>query len=146
MGEFLSCIGISEIIGKLDGCIFNALFRLTIKTSPKLSITGPLWGESTGDRWIPLTKGQWCRKLFHVLLSSWHIEPNETWQGVPPLVTGRPPWFIMMMGLLDPALILMNSVWRCTTRVLLETWVCWGWYELFCVVKKSIYFIFWLQS
>ena len=21
-------------------------------------ITGPLWGESTGDRWIPLTKGQ----------------------------------------------------------------------------------------
>ena len=22
------------------------------------SITGPLWGESTGDRWFPLTKGQ----------------------------------------------------------------------------------------
>ena len=27
----------------------------TIKTS---HITGPLWGESTGHRWIPLTKGQ----------------------------------------------------------------------------------------
>ena len=25
-----------------------------------LHITGPLWGESTGHRWIPLTKGQWC--------------------------------------------------------------------------------------
>ena len=25
-------------------------------------ITGPLWGESTGHRWIPLTKGQWYRK------------------------------------------------------------------------------------
>ena len=23
-------------------------------------ITGPLWGESTDDRWIPITKGQWC--------------------------------------------------------------------------------------
>ena len=26
-----------------------------------MEITGPLWGESTGSRWIPLTKGQWCR-------------------------------------------------------------------------------------
>ena len=24
----------------------------------------PLWGESTGDRWIPLTKGQWGGKCF----------------------------------------------------------------------------------
>ena len=23
-----------------------------------LRIAGPLWGESTGDQWIPLTKGQ----------------------------------------------------------------------------------------
>ena len=24
----------------------------------KLHIAGPLWGESTGDQWIPLTKSQ----------------------------------------------------------------------------------------
>ena len=29
-----------------------------IKENIKGHITGPLWGESTGDRWIPLTKGQ----------------------------------------------------------------------------------------
>ena len=26
-------------------------------------ITGPLYGESIGYRWIPLTKGQWCDDL-----------------------------------------------------------------------------------
>ena len=31
--------------------------KKTPKTS-KLCITVPLWGESTGHRWIPLTKGQ----------------------------------------------------------------------------------------
>ena len=31
--------------------------RLDCLTS-KLRVTGPLWGESTGDRWIALTKGQ----------------------------------------------------------------------------------------
>ena len=31
-----------------------------------LHITGPLWGESTGHQWIPLTKGQQCGSLiFH---------------------------------------------------------------------------------
>ena len=33
-------------------------------TSSNGNITGPLWGESTGHRWIPLTKGSdaelWC--------------------------------------------------------------------------------------
>ena len=36
---------------------------------PKICITGPLWGESTGDWWIPLTKDQLCGKHFHVLVS-----------------------------------------------------------------------------
>ena len=27
--------------------------------STTLGLT-PLWGESTGDRWIPIAKGQWC--------------------------------------------------------------------------------------
>ena len=32
-----------------------------------------LWGEFTGDRWIPLTKGQWCGKCFPLMASSWHL-------------------------------------------------------------------------
>ena len=29
-----------------------------IKGNIKACVTGPLWGESTGDWWIPLTNGQ----------------------------------------------------------------------------------------
>ena len=31
----------------------------------------PLWGGSTGCRWIPFTKGQWCGTCFHLMTSSW---------------------------------------------------------------------------
>ena len=37
----------------------------------KLCITGPLWGKSTSDPWIPLSNGQWCRKHFQIMISSW---------------------------------------------------------------------------
>ena len=30
-----------------------------------------LWGEFTGDRWIPRTKGQWHGKCFHLMTFSW---------------------------------------------------------------------------
>ena len=30
----------------------------------------PLWGESNGDRWIPITKGQQHGKCFHLMTSS----------------------------------------------------------------------------
>ena len=30
-----------------------------------------LCGELTRDRWIPRTKGQWRRKCFHLMMSSW---------------------------------------------------------------------------
>ena len=30
-----------------------------------------LWGEFTGDRWIPCTKGQQRGKCFHSMISSW---------------------------------------------------------------------------
>ena len=36
-----------------------------------LHITGPLWGESTSDWWIPLIKGQLCGALLILLLSAW---------------------------------------------------------------------------
>ena len=38
----------------VSNCLFKRLFKLT--TTPKLNIIGPVGGESTGDRWIPLTK------------------------------------------------------------------------------------------
>ena len=43
----------SQIIGNSIVCS-NVLFRLASKKIPKLHITGPLWGESIGDWWIPL--------------------------------------------------------------------------------------------
>ena len=39
----------------------------------KVSRHWPLCGEFTSDRWIPHTKGQWCRKCFHLMTSSWRI-------------------------------------------------------------------------
>ena len=40
------------------GRLFSRFFWLTWSESSKICITGPVWRESTGDRWIPLTKGQ----------------------------------------------------------------------------------------
>ena len=40
-----------------------------IKETSKLRVTGPLWGESTGDRAIPHTKGQLHGKYFQLMTS-----------------------------------------------------------------------------
>ena len=50
------------------------LAQLTTNRTPKLCITGSLWWESTGDRWIPLTKGWQCGKEFHVMTASCPLE------------------------------------------------------------------------
>ena len=50
------------------GCLLNSLLGLITKKASRLDITGPLW--STSDRWLHLTKGQWCGKPFHVMTSS----------------------------------------------------------------------------
>ena len=47
--------------------LFNILFWLISTKDPQ---HWPLWGESTGERWIPLIKGQWCGKLFHGIITS----------------------------------------------------------------------------
>ena len=39
-----------------------------ILTWKRFCITGLLWGESTGYRWIALTEGQWCRTLMNFLM------------------------------------------------------------------------------
>ena len=37
-------------------------------------ITGLLWRETTGERWIPITKDQCYGKHFHFMTSSWNCE------------------------------------------------------------------------
>ena len=39
-------------------CLLNYLFKVQIKENIKAPRHWPLWGEFTGDRWIPRTKGQ----------------------------------------------------------------------------------------
>ena len=59
-------------------CLFSSLHRLTSKETSKLYITGPLWGESTGDRWIPLTKGQswgFCFMMSSCTQQRWNKDP-----------------------------------------------------------------------
>ena len=51
-----------------------------IKENIKVLRHWPLWGESTGDRWIPLTKGQWRGHIFiwwrhHGLVRTCHAKP-----------------------------------------------------------------------
>ena len=39
-------------------CLLNRLFKAQIKENIKAPRHWPLWGEFTGDRWIPLSRGQ----------------------------------------------------------------------------------------
>ena len=41
-------------------------FKLTSKKTSKFCITGPLWGESTGDRWLP------SQRYTEAISISWH--------------------------------------------------------------------------
>ena len=52
------------------------LIQAQIKEHIKAPRHWPLWGEFTGHRWIPHTKGQWRGKCFHLMTSSW---PPEIW-------------------------------------------------------------------
>ena len=46
-------------------CLPNRLFRRRSNITWKLRFHWPLWGESTGDGWIPLTQGQWHGRLHY---------------------------------------------------------------------------------
>ena len=37
----------------------------------------PFVRKTTGDQWSPLTEGQYCGKLFHIMTSSWIFTPME---------------------------------------------------------------------
>ena len=56
-----------------------------IKENIKVPRHWPLWGEFTGDRWIPRTNDQLRGKCFHLMTSSW-AQPFES----PPHVEVKP--------------------------------------------------------
>ena len=48
-----------------------------IKENIKALRHWPLWGEFTGHRWIPRTKGQLRGKCFHLMTSSWDLRSDS---------------------------------------------------------------------
>ena len=52
-------------------CLRNRLFKGQIQENIEASLYWPLWGESTGDRWIARTKDQLRGKCFHFMTSLW---------------------------------------------------------------------------
>ena len=61
--------------------------RAQIKENIKAPSHWLLWGESTGDRWIPLTTDQWRGKCFHLMTSSCTDRSHSSWFIVILLVT-----------------------------------------------------------
>ena len=65
--------------------------NLPMMTSSNVNIfrvTGPLWGESTGDRWIPLTQRPVTWSLdafFHLRLDKRLTKPSRSWRFETPL-------------------------------------------------------------
>ena len=59
----------SQITGEFMVCS-TVCVQAYIKESWKLRAADPLWAESTGDRWIPLTKGQKRGTCFNLMTSS----------------------------------------------------------------------------
>ena len=57
-------------------CVFNSLFRLTSKKTPKLYITGPLGGELTAAQWF---SSQRANSVQSISMSWCHHEMN--WKG-----------------------------------------------------------------
>ena len=51
--------------------VYSAFTQAQIKENIKASRHWPLWGEFTGHRLIPRTKGQLRGKCFHLMTSSW---------------------------------------------------------------------------
>ena len=50
--------------------VYSPFIQAQIKENLKAPRHWPLWGEFTGHRWIPYTKGQWRGKCFHFMTSS----------------------------------------------------------------------------
>ena len=55
-----------------NSTFYSTVSHAHIKENINIPRDWPLCGESTGDRWIPLTKGQSRGKCFHLMTSSWN--------------------------------------------------------------------------
>ena len=53
--------------------VYRPFVQAQIRESLKALRHWPLWRESTGDRWIPLTKGQKRGKCFYWMTPSWYM-------------------------------------------------------------------------
>ena len=49
---------VSQITSFTIVCLLNRLFKAQINENINDPRHGPFWGEFTGNRWIPRTKGQ----------------------------------------------------------------------------------------
>ena len=106
-------------------CLFSRLFMLTPKKTSKLHITGPLWGESTSDGWIPLTKGQWFGSYQHVPVTSFSCH------GMPVILMRS----ISHSRLINPE-IRFGWIWVMQLLILLILWPLTGWIVLICNSDK----------
>ena len=59
-----------DIWHKCSRLLTQAFIQALLKQNIKVLHHWPLCGEFTGDRWIPLTKGQLRGKCFHLMMSS----------------------------------------------------------------------------
>ena len=60
--------------------VYSTVYSGTDQRKHRSSVSLALWGEFTGDRWIPHTKDQWRGKCFHLMTSSWHFPITSCWQ------------------------------------------------------------------
>ena len=61
-------------------CLLQPFVQAQINENIKAPRHWLLWGEFTADRWIPLTKGQWRGKCFHLMTSSCMV--RKSWDKV----------------------------------------------------------------
>ena len=57
--------------------VYSTFIQTQIKENIKAPRHWPLCGESTGDRWIPRTNGQWRGNCFHLMTSSCKSPPTS---------------------------------------------------------------------
>ena len=51
--------------------VYSTVYSGTDQRKHQSSASLALWGQFTGDRWIPRRKGQLRGKIFHLMASSW---------------------------------------------------------------------------
>ena len=87
--------------------VFSSVYSGADQRKHQSSVHWPLWGEFTGDRWIPHTKGQLRGKCFHLMTSSWsgfipwHWSYHECHQSKPRRIWvkfswTKPQWYQMI--------------------------------------------------